>query len=247
MNGLQMKKRRGRGVKAKSNARSTYEVRPPWKPTPGSAESSERTRVEILWAAQRLLASKGYAAFTMRGVSDVARLPLGTLTYHYKTKRSLLRAVIVAMLREYEREIGEFFKPTGNPPMERLKQLVAWLIRDSTTSATNRLFREIWAMALHDPYVAESVDDLYEGAASLIALFLREVYPHLSIKQAEDLTRLMLMVSEGAIPIYGTPPMKRSSNDGVVQLAQIALARIAADLEEKATQVSLGSTPDRCS
>jgi AcrR family transcriptional regulator len=199
--------------------------RPPWRPTPGSPESSERTRFNILSAAQRLLATNGYAAFTTRAVAAAAGIKPGNLAYHYKTKRELLRAVITTMTAEYARQIDDFFNKRSSESRDGFAELVAWLIRDSTTRDTSRLARELWAMALHDPFVARAMDGYYEILIVRIIESLRKIYPGLSKQRATDITYLMATVSEGSNSIFGTASRKATQISRVTSLAIEVLMR----------------------
>jgi AcrR family transcriptional regulator len=205
--------------------------RPPWRPTPGSAESSERTRVNILWAAQRVLATDGYAQFTTRAVAAAAGIKPGNLAYHYKTKRELLRAVISAMIAEYARQIEDLFKNHRAEPKDGFAELVAWLIHDSTTSNTSRLFRELWAMAVHDPFIAKAIDGLYDVSFARMAELLRQSQPGLSVKRATEIVWLLGMICEGANPIFGTTKRKGAPVSRVTTLAIEALVRLAKEPE----------------
>ena len=195
------------------------------RPTSGSPESSERTRIKILSAAQRLLATNGYAAFTTRAVAAEAGVKPGNLAYHYKTKRDLLRAVITAMTAAYARQIDDFFNQRSPESRDGFAELVAWLIRDSTARDTSRLARELWAMALHDPFVARAMDGYYEILILRTIESLRKNYPGLSKQRATDMTYLLATVSEGSNSIFGTASRRATQVSRVTSLAVEVLMR----------------------
>jgi AcrR family transcriptional regulator len=201
-------------------------TRPPWRPTPGSPDSSDRTRVEILWAAERVLATKGYAAFTVRAVAAAAGITPGNLAYHYKTKRELIRAVITSMIAEYSKKIDESLKTPSSEPPTAFAKLIAWLIHDSTTPVTSRLFRELWTMALHDPFIKDAVESLYARCAMRIVKVLHQSYPDLGALEAKEIAYLLLMICEGTNPIYGTCPRRGAPISKVSKLAAEALSQL---------------------
>ena len=207
----------------------------PWRPTPGSPESSDRTRINILSAAQRVLASDGYAAFTTRAVAAAAGIKPGNLAYHYKTKRDLLRAVITALTDDYARQIDDFFNRRSTDGGDGFAELVAWLIRDSTTRDTSRLGRELWAMALHDPFIARAMDGFYEILVLRIVESLKRIHPDLSSQRATDIAYLVAIVSEGANSIFGTAARKAMQISRVSTLAVEVLMR--ATKEQAATKM----------
>jgi AcrR family transcriptional regulator len=201
-------------------------TRPPWRPTPGSPDSSDRTRVEILWAAERVLATAGYAAFTVRAVAAAAGITPGNLAYHYKTKRELIRAVITSMIAEYSKKIDESLKTPSSESPDAFAKLIAWLIHDSTTPVTSRLFRELWAMALHDPFIKDAVESLYARCAMRIVNVLHQSHPDLGAIEAKEIAYLLLMICEGTNPIYGTCPRRGAPISKVSKLAVGALLHL---------------------
>lgn len=218
-----MKSRTTNGLRHAARVESS---RPPWRPTPGSPDSSDRTRAEILWAAERVLATAGYAAFTIRAVASAAGITPGNLAYHYKTKRELLRAVITSMIAEYARQIDDFLNTPPSESRDPFTELAAWLIHDSTTPVTSRLFRELWAMALHDRFVKEAVEGLYAQSAVRMVNVLRQSHPELGATEAKEIIYLLLMICEGTNPIYGTCPRRGAPISKVSTLAVGALLRL---------------------
>jgi AcrR family transcriptional regulator len=182
--------------------------------------------VEILWAAERVLATAGYAAFTVRTVAAAAGITPGNLAYHYKTKRELIRAVITSMIAEYSKKIDESLKtpPSGAP--DTFAKLIGWLIHDSTTPVTSRLFRELWAMALHDSFIKDAVESLYARCAMRIVNVLHQSHPNLGAIEAKEIAYLLLMICEGTNPIYGTCPRRGAPISKVSKLAAEALLRL---------------------
>jgi AcrR family transcriptional regulator len=182
--------------------------------------------VEILWAAERVLATAGYAAFTVRAVAAAAGITPGNLAYHYKTKRELIRAVITSMIAEYSKKIDESLKTPSSEPPDAFAKLIAWLIHDSTTPVTSRLFRELWAMALHDPFIKDAVESLYARCAMRIVNVLHQSHPDLGAMEAKEIAYLLLMICEGTNPIYGTCPRRGAPISKVSKLAVEALLQL---------------------
>jgi AcrR family transcriptional regulator len=214
-------------VKGLRYAARVKATRPSWRPTPGSPASSDRTRVEILWAAERVLATAGHAAFTIRAVAAVAGITPGNLAYHFSTKRELLRAVITSMIAEYNKKIDDFLKTPTSDGSDAFAELVTWLIYDSTNPVTSRLFRELWVMSLHDRFVSEAVDRLYTQTAKRMMNVLQQSHPELGMAEAKEIVYLLLMICEGSNPIYGIASRHAAPISKVSNLAVKALQRLA--------------------
>jgi AcrR family transcriptional regulator len=226
------KKRSGKAWKGSHSSGPIDYLKPPGRPTSGSTASSERTRVNILSAAQRVLATEGYAAFSTRNVATAAGIRPGNLAYHYRTKRDLLHAVITAMVAEYTQKIDAFFLSNSAPHPDGFPKLVTWLIHDATTPYTNAVFRELWAMSLHDPFIAKAVGELYAKTMSRTAELLQVSYPNLSASRANDIVCFLATISEGTGVIYGLGTVKASAVTAVTILAIESLVRAARDSTE---------------
>jgi AcrR family transcriptional regulator len=181
-----------------------------------------------------VLATEGYAGFTTRAVANAADITPGNLTYHYKTQRSLVRAVITGLIDDYAHQMEGEIKNSLSEPREGFAKIVAFLINDSTTPHTSRLFRELWAMALHDPFVAQAIDGLYDVMLPKLANLLRICRPGLSEKRSVEIILLLHMICEGANPIFGTTQRKGASVAQVTKLAVTALLNAAAHEDSQA-------------
>lgn len=61
-------------------------------PRPGSAARPDR-KLDILLAAEKLFAERGYHAVTIRQIADEARVPLALVGYYYGPKHELFHAI----------------------------------------------------------------------------------------------------------------------------------------------------------
>jgi AcrR family transcriptional regulator len=202
----------------------------PRAPRSGSRASGERTRVEILRAAKRVLATDGYARFTLRRVAGEAGLTVGNLAYHYPTKRNLVRALIMLLIDEYRMQVDARLRSAPSRSPGAFRSLVSWLMRDSVSAQTSRLFREFWTIALHDPVIANAIDRFYAEVQETASTHLRHNFPNLPRRSARDIVQLMGIISEGSNVLYGTARSPTAPLDRVVKLACSVLVRAAQKL-----------------
>jgi AcrR family transcriptional regulator len=162
------------------------------------------TPTEILRAARKVLVSVGYARLTMRAVASQAGLTVGNLAYHFPTKRGLVRALILSLVADYQAKSNEYLRNVGHARRGGFAGLVRWLVEDSVSPETSRLFRELWVMALHDEIIAEAMDRFYAQAHERVVSLLRLTQPGLRRRPAQDIVQLMGAISEGANVLYAT-------------------------------------------
>ena len=146
--------------------------------------SSEQTREKILTVAQKLFADAGFDAVSMRQGGGEADVPFALVTYHFKTKLGLYKAVFkqwgetisaqrMAQLQSIE--LGE--DAYGNflaiakalvEPMMRLRQM-----------KHGRDFVRLIAREVHDPVENERgiVEEYLDPVARMTIDILREAAP----------------------------------------------------------------------
>lgn len=103
---------------------------------------------DILLAATRLFAQKGYRNTSMTEVSEMTGVAGGTVFYHYKTKEALfiavLRALKVQILRKFDAYRRE--KPVA-PGLNQLEEAVAFYLDLSHAMGDGFML-----LHRHDPY-----------------------------------------------------------------------------------------------
>lgn len=182
-----------------------------------AARRKPDTRSEILKAARHVLATAGYARLSMRAVAREADVAVGNVVYYFPSKRSLMHALIMSLLAHYKINAREYLRnPSGKTGFA---ELLRWYMSDSVSRETSRVFRELWAMALHDPAIAKAMDRFYDELHRLAAAQLRVVWPELSRQRAHDIAQLLGTLSEGTNPIYATASRSARSLARVAQLA----------------------------
>ncbi len=192
----------------------------------GSVRSGAGTREHVLLAARRVLIRDGHARFSIRRVAGVAGITVGNLTYHFPSKRRLLRTLIESLIAEYRVGIERFYEDLPAGSESSLPKLVEWLMRDATSVNSSRIFRELWTMALHDRFVARAIDDFYDVSIDRVVALLRKSHPALGARDALELVHLLALMSEGTNVIYGTRLDRRVALDRLTQAASAALAEL---------------------
>ena len=194
----------------------------------GSAASGANTRDLVLKSARELLIRDGYADFSIRRVADAAGITVGNLTYHFPSKRELVRALIESLIADYLGAKQRLYADAFAQPERRLEQLIDWLMKDAASASTQRLFRELWTMALHDPAVARIVDDFYDYGIDAIASTLRDENPALSHGAALELAHMIALVIEGTSVIFGTRSQRKVPLERLTQVVSDMIAHALA-------------------
>lgn len=134
-------------------------------------ERAERARTQILDAALKLFAHRGYGATTVREIAEAAGLSHGNVYYHFPDKEVIFRA----LLQRYMDAIGQPDFPfnkvlaSGTFPdnLEELGAAVRDMVRD---------YREYVALIYVDvvEFDGEHIRKFYSGMALSFQRFLKE-------------------------------------------------------------------------
>ena len=100
-------------------------------------ERAARTREEIMDAAIRLFARRGFLATTMSELAKAIRMTPGALYWHFPTKEDLLLATMDEVHQRYIKEFIDLFSEAGRKLPAR-QQLQTFLQRTATFLRYNR-------------------------------------------------------------------------------------------------------------
>ena len=194
------------------------------------ASASHTTIDRILQAARDVLIKHGHAGFTTRRVADAAGISPGNLSYHFPSKRQLLRALITRLVADYSRQFGAFLSDAEIPAEEGLQHLVRWLLNDAVREEGVHTFRELWAVSLHDPVICRAIDDLYDELMGHVEALLRRSNPQVDANAIREVVQYLALMSEGSIVLYGTRRRRAVSFDRIIELTISLIDRIAPGL-----------------
>lgn len=161
------------------------------------------TRELILRTALAILLDEGWPAMSMRRVAMACGLKFGNLTYHFRTRDDLVRALLEAVISAYEREFAETVFEPGLTGEQRLERYCRVVLDDIPTRKTTHLFPELWARANHDAFVHDRMQDLYARARAPLDPIIAEMRPDLAVQDREMLALFISSAMEGSTMFAG--------------------------------------------
>jgi len=163
-----------------------------------------QTRIEeILDAAADVLINQGYKKLTLRQIAMHAGIKVGNLTYYYRTKEALLKDLLEKILFVYLDEMDRIVEASGDSPEDRFVAIIEYLIEDLHTQRTTRFFPELWALANHDTYTAELMDNMYAAERRALRKLIEAIKPQLHERQASQLALFISCSIEGMTMFVG--------------------------------------------
>jgi len=166
---------------------------------PGTAthEKGLNRLLSIIEAARDVLVEEGYARFTMRKVATKAGISIGNLNYYYRAKEDLMRDLVEYVINGYLEEFDRLKADAGDDAEAQLRAVLEFWITDLGTLETSVFFPELWALANHDPFVAELVDETYRAAREPIKELLPLLNPDLTAPAVDRLALYICASMEG--------------------------------------------------
>lgn len=158
---------------------------------------------QILQATETWLITSGYHKLSMRNIARECKISLGTLTYYFPTKESLINKVIDRLVDHYLFAFNRFLSSEQCQKDSEIDNLIEWLLKDAAKDQITRLNRELWMLSSHYPQIRRKIDDLYNTLISDLAEHLSQKYPHFSQNKLETISSLIAILTEGTCVLYG--------------------------------------------
>jgi AcrR family transcriptional regulator len=150
-------------------------------------------RAEIVRAASRLFAEKGYSATTIRDIAKAVDMQSGSPFYHFKTKHDMLKAVVLEGMEIITRAVREATARDGTPREIFDAMLLAHL--EQLLAEDGRHFAATLLHESHhlDPAALAELIEQKDAYEALWQKALRELKRGGEIEDDSHVTRLLLM------------------------------------------------------
>ncbi len=163
-----------------------------------------RTVEKIIAAARDIFIQEGHAGLSLRKVADRAGIAVGNLTYHFPTKRALLRAMLRESLTEYIEAHLEQFESSNDTPLEILLNVVEFYVRNAR--GAHQFFYQMWGYAGSSEEAKETVRELYMSIGRFVYYLVRAANPKLTDSQIRQATLQIFSLEEGYKLFIGMGP-----------------------------------------
>ena len=177
------------------------------------------TRQMIVSVAGKVLVESGYQGLTLKRVADAAGISVGNLNYHFRTKESLIEALIEHVLTDFSSRFEDIVRRRGAVGSGACSALLRWAMDGSCAPQYTRLVRELWAMASHNRSVAVAMDHYYDQSITAAVGRMAGARDPRSREEVTALVSLICIIAEGASAVFGRRGRRHPQYDAVQQLA----------------------------
>jgi AcrR family transcriptional regulator len=183
-------------------------------PRPRARRKGEITRLAIVEEARRILVDEGYENFVLRKIAKNVGIQPGNLQYYFPTKKDLIWEVLSPEISKYS---GTYTEVTTNVSTGSAKILatVDFLLDDIKVKSTCNIWFTIWALAPHDPEIAEIMDRWYQEYLASLAQLIKASMPNLSEQRANHVARIITALMDGMTNQIGYGKPRHDTLEGI--------------------------------
>lgn len=198
----------------------------------------EARRKEILEAATRVFATKGYTRGTLKDIALEANISTGSLYYLYRTKEDIFWDNLGYLIDQTVVELEQFIDNQNTLLFEDYQQIVFESLKSNMKNFHNYVFMEFMLEAVYsgqyDHYL-EKMKEIADKFSTLQEKMFQKIYADHPLQEHPDLLKtvgkLFFFIHQGIFFSYFTGKMGYSP-DGVDQL-QSELAHLYKHIDFK--------------
>jgi AcrR family transcriptional regulator len=150
-------------------------------------------------SAFKLFSQQGFKRVNVEQVAADLGLTKGSVYWHYRSKKELIKAACAHYYRTYQRRINEEIAAVADP-RERLERTLRLAVRTCLMDEENRIFTmEIFTTALHDAEVRRSWQQFYDSVREFYLGLVKAASAagQIRIEDPEQSVNTMLSTMEG--------------------------------------------------
>ncbi|HEY4027375.1 MAG TPA: TetR/AcrR family transcriptional regulator [Candidatus Dormibacteraeota bacterium] len=165
-------------------------------------ERKARTRVELIAAAARVFARKGFHAATVDDVALEAGFTKGAFYSNFESKEDVFvelvadrsRSWTIAVARAYEGDepLADRLRKGGDVLTRMIEEESDWML----------LWSELWSQSIRDPHLRQRLADAYEECRRVIARLVAEVETEFGVRfpiPSDQVAALTVAMTDGFV------------------------------------------------
>jgi len=189
----------------------------PRRARPGTAvqPKGQHRAGEILLAARAVLVEEGYAALTTRKVAQRVGIRQSNVQYYFPAKVDLVRALFESAIADHARAVARRMAEGRMSARQRLTWAIDQFMSSNQSLEEKAFLRELWAMAAHDPDVADAMNAFYRRWVDLTAANLLEISPELGLRRAQRRALVIVSLVDGLSLFHGAAGLDHPATRGI--------------------------------
>jgi DNA-binding transcriptional regulator YbjK len=157
----------------------------------------DELREHIISCGNQLLKESGCQGFSMQKVAQLSELDISYLQPYFKNESALLVSIATSFLESHCIYLNTYQLEKGRDIHQNLQQWLLYTLKYRGNEECDALFKEFWAIALHDREMRLVLDQYYRQLQLIIASKLQIIAPHHSASCLTAASCFLLPFIEG--------------------------------------------------
>jgi AcrR family transcriptional regulator len=184
--------------------------------------------LEILRAAQHILATEGYAGLSMRGVANRLGISLSTVQHYYSSKEVLVEALLTYVMDNYQAAVAQVMNAMSDKSqLDRFMTIIDLILIEIRRPETFGVLAEIYALSNRVPFAARLVEAVYARERKEIFKLIVGLEPRISIEQYKQRAAMIVVQIHGLVSQLAQdndPSLSRKQLEEAARLSFLMLA-----------------------
>jgi AcrR family transcriptional regulator len=193
-------------------------------------KKSETSRQQVLDAAIRALAERGYAHTSVSDIAAAAGMSKGAVHYHFESKDDLIAQVLAACADSMRERVRAAWDAPGEPQEKVRRALEAMTESRKQRSPEMRVLADLMAQGIYDEKLRKALSNMFEANRNEVHKHLEQSFFTLGLTPKVSLNvipRLVLGMIDGlALHDFFDPPSDQDADELQRALETIALSLV---------------------
>ena len=181
---------------------------------------------KILEVATNMLVKKGFAGLSIRNIASKANMQPGNLQYYFASKQDIITAILELEFQRYQTTLENRFNDNAYTGEQQLKFSIKYFLKDQQKQRSCVIYWELWALAAHEPDVAQIMDTFYQIYLDKVSHLIQNINPELTPQKATKISTLIISMIEGLSLFRGYNKPERPHLQGIEDELQSAIIKL---------------------
>lgn len=155
-------------------------------------------QIQIILAAEKLIADHGFDGTSVRDIADAASVNLAMISYYFGSKEKLMEALFAYRSASFKLELENMIRNEELGPMEKMEALIDQYINKLMSQQCFHRVMVREQMVNHHGFIARKMKELKKTNQALIAQLIQDGQKKGIFKKQVDIP-LMMMTLVGTV------------------------------------------------